>query len=314
MATDTASAAPTDAELFPLIEKHFGMVPRRDDTVIDWRTLQAIIDEALRSAPTPDSQPSENCRRCKGSGEDPEGFYDQSRGPDGDTHDGPCRTCGGTGAAQPTPPAVAPSEWERFERHVKAYTGRDMAYHERNGTTGLEFGWACWKAARRVAPTPPAVMPKLSINAAEALMNNHYTVQREFGKTVEFQTMRALDMLREAFSLGVDAARAAPPAVVEPMTPIRAAAFDLYTPPFRHDHGYIRDSNHQMVADDAGDTMAGVIAARIRGWGRIQYMDSPERRAGALQDEVAEMVADALNRYWAAHGIDIKKGAQDGTL
>lgn len=36
--TDTASAAPSDAELFPLIEKHFGMVPRRDDTVIDRRT------------------------------------------------------------------------------------------------------------------------------------------------------------------------------------------------------------------------------------------------------------------------------------
>ncbi len=35
---DAASAAPSDAELFPLIEKHFGMVPRRDDTVIDRRT------------------------------------------------------------------------------------------------------------------------------------------------------------------------------------------------------------------------------------------------------------------------------------
>lgn len=34
---DAASAAPSDAELFPLIEKHFGMVPRRDDTVIDRR-------------------------------------------------------------------------------------------------------------------------------------------------------------------------------------------------------------------------------------------------------------------------------------
>lgn len=32
------TAAPSDAELYPLIEKHFGMVPRRDDTVIDRRT------------------------------------------------------------------------------------------------------------------------------------------------------------------------------------------------------------------------------------------------------------------------------------
>ena len=36
--TDAASAAPSDAELFPLIEKHFGMVPRRDDTVVNRRT------------------------------------------------------------------------------------------------------------------------------------------------------------------------------------------------------------------------------------------------------------------------------------
>lgn len=40
-----------------------------------------------------------DCPRCSGSGEDPEGFYDQSRGPDGATHDGPCRDCGGSGAA-----------------------------------------------------------------------------------------------------------------------------------------------------------------------------------------------------------------------
>ena len=32
------TAAQSDAELYPLIEKHFGMVPRRDDTVIDRRT------------------------------------------------------------------------------------------------------------------------------------------------------------------------------------------------------------------------------------------------------------------------------------
>lgn len=44
-------------------------------------------------------QAQADCERCKGSGEDPEGYYDQSRGPDGDTHEGPCRTCNGTGAA-----------------------------------------------------------------------------------------------------------------------------------------------------------------------------------------------------------------------
>ena len=39
------------------------------------------------------------CQRCRGSGEDPEGYYDQSRGPDGATHDGPCRICAGSGGA-----------------------------------------------------------------------------------------------------------------------------------------------------------------------------------------------------------------------
>ena len=92
-----------------------------------------------------------------------------------------------------------------------------------------------------------------------------------------------------------------------PLTDIRKAALDLYMPPFRHEHGYIRDANHQMVADDARSEGSGLIASRIRGWGRIQYLDKPEQRAAALQDEVAEMVAEALNTYWAAHGI---KGGQ----
>lgn len=49
----------------------------------------------------------ETCPRCSGSGEDPEGFYDQSRGPDGATHDGPCRDCEGTGARPAAQPAQA---------------------------------------------------------------------------------------------------------------------------------------------------------------------------------------------------------------
>lgn len=40
-----------------------------------------------------------DCERCSGSGEDPEGFYDQSRGDAGNTHEGPCRSCGGSGVA-----------------------------------------------------------------------------------------------------------------------------------------------------------------------------------------------------------------------
>ena len=92
------------------------------------------------------------------------------------------------------------------------------------------------------------------------------------------------------------------------LTPIRRAALDIYTPPFRCEHGYVRDANNETVADDAGEEMVGVIAARIRGWGRIQYMDNPEGRAAALQDEVGEIVAQALNEHWAANGI---KGGQN---
>jgi hypothetical protein len=87
------------------------------------------------------------------------------------------------------------------------------------------------------------------------------------------------------------------------MSDIRKAALALYTPPFRHEFGYIRDANNQMVADDASSEATGLIASRIRGWGRIQYMDNPEGRAEALQDEVGEMVAEALNAYWAANGV-----------
>lgn len=63
---------------------------------LSWQASRAALSAELDG----------NCQRCKGSGEDPEGFLDQSRGPDGDTHDGPCRECGGSGAAAPQPAAL----------------------------------------------------------------------------------------------------------------------------------------------------------------------------------------------------------------
>ena len=33
-----------------------------------------------------------------------------------------------------------------FERLVLQLTGRDMAYHNRNGTTGLDTAWICYRA------------------------------------------------------------------------------------------------------------------------------------------------------------------------
>ena len=64
--------------------------------------------------------------------------------------------------------SAAPSEREQFEAHVKAYTGRDIEYHQRNGTTGLEFGWTCWQAAR-AQPTPPAVVEPMTAAIGEKM-------------------------------------------------------------------------------------------------------------------------------------------------
>ena len=70
-------------------------------------------------------------------------------------------------------------------------------------------------------------------------------------------------------------------------------ALALYLPPFRFDHGYIFDSNHRMVADNEGQD----VALRVRGWGRISHMPTPE----SLQDKVGELIAEALTEYWTRH-------------
>lgn len=70
----------------------------------------------------------------------------------------------------------------------------------------------------------------------------------------------------------------------------KGKALKLYKPPLRYDFGYIWDSNNEMVADDGG-------MARVRGWGRISYMNDGE----ALQDKVGELIAEALTEYWNKH-------------
>lgn len=67
--------------------------------------LDASAAAAGTYAPAAPAKP--NCARCQGSGEDPEGFYDQSKGDAGHTHDGPCRDCSGTGEAPAAPTAPA---------------------------------------------------------------------------------------------------------------------------------------------------------------------------------------------------------------
>jgi hypothetical protein len=72
----------------------------------------------------------------------------------------------------------------------------------------------------------------------------------------------------------------------------RKAAMAIYTPPFRFERGYVFDSRGHMVSDIDG--VENAVAARVRGWGRISYMPTPED----LQDEIGAMMADALNAYY----------------
>lgn len=78
----------------------------------------------------------------------------------------------------------------------------------------------------------------------------------------------------------------------------RAAAMAIYTPPFKYKHGYIFDAQQHMVADNGpicdGPSVEGAVASRVRGWGRIGYMPN----AAELQDEVGQMMADALNALY----------------
>ena len=80
---------------------------------------------------------------------------------------------------------------------------------------------------------------------------------------------------------------------------IRGQALAIYKPPFHFHRGYIYDANSAMVADQGGpggqETVQGAVAARVRGWGRLGYMEN----GAALQDEIGQVVAEALNDFWA---------------
>ncbi|MBG6287713.1 hypothetical protein I5I61_09680 [Pseudomonas nitroreducens] len=80
------------------------------------------------------------------------------------------------------------------------------------------------------------------------------------------------------------------------MSELRKRALALYTPPFVYDKrgGYIWDMKQNMVADNHVD---GDQVLRVRGWGRIVYMENPEE----LQDEFGAMLAEALTEYVDRH-------------
>ena len=76
---------------------------------------------------------------------------------------------------------------------------------------------------------------------------------------------------------------------------LRARALSICKPPFKFERGFIFDADNNMVADNPMED--GI--SRVRGWGRISYMKNPEQ----LQDEVGEIIAEALTEYWSKHGI-----------
>ena len=88
--------------------------------------------------------------------------------------------------------------------------------------------------------------------------------------------------------------------------PLKTRALALYEAPFTFKRGYVFDSAHHMVSDDgpiaAEDKEPGAVQ-RVRGWGRIVYMAEAE----ALQDTMGEIMAEALNDYWAKHRAAIAK-------
>ena len=71
---------------------------------------------------------------------------------------------------------------------------------------------------------------------------------------------------------------------------LRKRALALYKPPFSYHCGYVHDGEGNTVSD----APAGAIVTRVRGWGRISYLENAEE----LQDTVGEVIAEALNQYW----------------
>lgn len=85
----------------------------------------------------------------------------------------------------------------------------------------------------------------------------------------------------------------------ESIESLRKRALALYKPPFKFQYGYIYDSEGNVVADNSSErdeevTSEGNLLLRVRGWGRIGYMENPEQ----LQDTVGELIVEALNAYW----------------
>ena len=89
-------------------------------------------------------------------------------------------------------------------------------------------------------------------------------------------------------------------AIAPPYGSKREAAKAVYTPPFKFQRGYIFDSQQSMVADD--DQVRGAVASRVRGWGKLSYLPN----GAELQDEIGQMMADALNALYQPPAPDCR--------
>ena len=63
--------------------------------------------------------------------------------------------------------------------------------------------------------------------------------------------------------------------------------------PFKYYAGYIFDAAGNMFSD-AGEGEQ----IRVRGWGRLGYLEN----GAEVQDAIGQHIANALNDYWEKHG------------
>lgn len=140
------------------------------------------------------------------------------------------------------------------------------------------------------APAQP-VIPEGLLQAINRLLDND-------GSRGRFSAMESYDARKDLELLLASAAQQNEPQNIpenipaQPVSELREIAIALYKPPFKFDCGYIWDAGGQMVADNNLDKDEQIL--RVRGWGRISYLENAE----ALQDEVGEVIAIALSDYW----------------
>lgn len=92
------------------------------------------------AAPATQQAEVEDCRRCHGSGEDPEGYYDQSRGDAGETCGQPLQDCDGTGENCPALPTAQAADPDGEAFRTAARLGLTLRFY--GGCAGQHAGHA----------------------------------------------------------------------------------------------------------------------------------------------------------------------------